>query len=72
VVINLSSPQLSGWYTAQHLREIPGLQRVCIIGVTERGNEPQVGQTGIDRFLLKSTSPEELVDAVHAGCSQLA
>ena len=72
VVINLGSPQLSGLYTAQSLRELPGLQRMCIIGITEGSDQLQRGQINIDQFLLKSTSPEELVDAVHAGCSQLA
>jgi DNA-binding response OmpR family regulator len=72
VVIDLGSPQMSGFYTAQSLREIPGMQHICVIGITEHGNELRRGQTGIDQFLLKSTSPEELVAAVHAGCSQLA
>jgi CheY-like chemotaxis protein len=72
VVIDLGSQQMSGFYTAQSLREIPGLQDICVIGITAHSNELRRGQTGIDQFLLKSTSPEELINAVHAGCSQLA
>ena len=71
VVIDLGSPQLGGFF-AQSLRDIPGMQRVCIIGITDDSSQLRRGQTGIDQFLTKSTSADEFIDAVHAGCSQLA
>jgi CheY-like chemotaxis protein len=72
VVVDLASRQMSGFFTAQSLRDIPGMQRVCIIGIAENADVLRLGQSDIDRFLLKSASPEELIETVHAGCSQMA
>jgi len=72
-IVNLSSPEMNGYYLAQSLREIEGMEGVCIIGISDDAdNGERRQQTRIERYLQQPVTDDLIIEAVQAGCSEMS
>jgi CheY-like chemotaxis protein len=63
VLLDIGLPALDGCQVAQRLRQMPKLQRACLIAVSGYGQQADVEyahQSGFDRHLLKPVTTEHL------------
>jgi two-component system CheB/CheR fusion protein len=63
VLLDIGLPALDGYQVAQRLRQMPKLQRACLIAVSGYGQQADVEyayQAGFDRHLLKPVTRERL------------
>lgn len=63
VLLDIGLPALDGYQVAKRLRQMPSLQRVCLIAISGYGQQADVEhayQSGFDRHLLKPVTTEHL------------
>ena len=63
VLLDIGLPVLDGYQVAVRLRQMPGLQRACLIAISGYGQQADVEhayKSGFDRHLLKPVTTEHL------------
>ena len=74
VLLDIGLPRLDGYQVAQRLRQMPVLQRVCLIAISGYGRESDVErayQAGFDLHLLKPVNADRLTTALAELMSRL-
>jgi two-component system CheB/CheR fusion protein len=63
VLLDIGLPALDGYQVAQRLRQMPQLQRACLIAISGYGQQADVEyayKSGFDRHLLKPVTTDHL------------
>ncbi|HEX6900920.1 MAG TPA: ATP-binding protein [Thermoanaerobaculia bacterium] len=72
VLLDIGLPGMTGYEVAQHLREIPGLERVLLVAVTgygQREDRRRSREAGFEYHLVKPVEPEKLRELINSAFS---
>jgi two-component system CheB/CheR fusion protein len=72
VLLDLAMPRVDGFSVAGRLRQLPGMQNVCLIAISGYGRECDIAasrRAGFDAHLLKPVELHELEAAIAQSCA---